>query len=189
MKKWLFDPFVYIAGGKALLLGSLAMALTAVIGYFSHSHCDGAIDLHFGARSPLWVYFGEQLINWLSITVIFFLSGKYFSISSPRLIDVAGTVALARWPMIFSVIIGFGVQMTPPRGATVQELMAAITPLTVVCSLLSLVFVIWMIALLYNAFAISCNFKGSRGIGLFITSLLLAEILSKMLLQLLDKLI
>lgn len=43
----------------------------------------------------------------------------------------------------------------------------------------ALLFMIWMISLLYHAFAISCNMKGAKAIWSFIVALILAELLSK----------
>ncbi len=44
MKIWLFNPFKYIAGAKALLIGLALMLATAVIASFSLTHFDGVID-------------------------------------------------------------------------------------------------------------------------------------------------
>src|SRR4051812_45608613 len=108
MKKWLFNPFVYIAGAKSLLIGWVIMLATAVIGYYSKTHFDGVVDLHTGYATPLYAYFFEQIIDWGCFALVFYIAGAIFSSSSIRFIDVAGTAALARWPVIFSAIIGFG---------------------------------------------------------------------------------
>jgi hypothetical protein len=39
-------------------------------------------------------------------------------------------------------------------------------------------FSIWMIALMYNAFRISCNIKDSKAVGGFIAGLLISEVVS-----------
>jgi hypothetical protein len=40
----------------------------------------------------------------------------------------------------------------------------------------------WMVALMYRAFSISCNVKGARAVITFVISLLVAEIVSKLVL-------
>jgi hypothetical protein len=180
MKKWLFNPFIYVAGGKALVIGLLVMAATAVTGYYSNAHFDGVIDMHVGKVSPLLIYLIEQVVDWSLLAVTFFAAGKLFSTSSIRIIDIAGTLALARWPALFSAVIGFGIQT--PEFIAPEKLLASVTPTFVALSLLSVVFMIWMIALMYNAFTVSCNMKGGKAVGIFITGLLIAEILSKLIL-------
>jgi hypothetical protein len=177
MKKWLLNPFVYVAGSRALLLGVAAMTLTAVIGFYSHAHFDGAVDMHVGKISPLPVYFVEQFINWSTLSILFYVAGKLFSRSSIRFIDVSGTTALARWPTIMVAILAFGIH-TPAKSTSPDQLLASITIGTIIFALATLVFLIWMIALLYNAFSVSCNLKGPRATGIFIGTLIAAEILS-----------
>lgn len=180
MNTWLFNPFRYIAGSKALLIGLSAMMISAVIGYFSMSHFDGAIDFHVGRISPFYVHVTEQIIAWLCVTTAMFLSAKIWSASTIRLIDVAGTMALARWPGVLAAIIGFGIRIN--HSTSPEKLLASLTPLTVIYAMLSAVCMIWMIALMYNAFVVSCNMKGSRGVLAFIGSLIAAELLSKFIL-------
>ncbi len=189
MKKWLFNPFVHIAGGRALLLGLLAMAATAVIGYFSHTHFDGVIDIHTGRVSPFTTHVLEQMIDWLTMTVVFYLAGVIFSGSKIRLIDVAGTMALARWVMIFPAIIGFGIRAGNFSYKVRENLMEAapkmtsdvsklLTPQNIALSLLCVVFSIWMIALMYNAFSVSCNMKGGKAAAVFTVSIIVTELIA-----------
>lgn len=181
MKKWLFNPFIYIAGAKALLIGLAAMIATGIVGYLSHTHFDGAIDMHVSHPAPITIFFAELFTDWLCISLFFFGTGMVLARSSPRVIDVAGTAALARWPALLSAIIGFGINL--PHTENIQEIRAAITPSVLVFSMLSLVPMIWMIALLYNAFCVSCGLKGGKAIGGFIAALALAEIASKLIIH------
>jgi hypothetical protein len=171
MTIWLFNPFTYIAGLKSLLIGWLLMLLTAFIASYSGAHFDGALDVHGSLKvMPAWIFFIEQLIAWGSLVITFYLSGFFFSSSSVRFIDVAGTTALARAPLIIVAILHFAIS-TP-----------AITPLYIGTSLIELLFIIWMIALLFNAFKVSCNIKGNKAVIVFIVSLIVAEIISKVIL-------
>jgi hypothetical protein len=119
MKKWLFNPFVYIAGSKALLIGWSIMLLTAIVSIFSHTHFDGVIDLHTArTATPVYLYFMEQLIDWGFVVVLCYIASLIFSRSSVRLVDIAGTVALSRAPMLLVSFIGFG--MVPPVSDSVK---------------------------------------------------------------------
>ncbi len=180
MKNWLFNPFIYVAGSRALLIGLAAMAITALIGLYSHTHFDGAIDIHTGKISTLSVHLLEQLIVWGTTAGLFYIAGLLFSGSIIRLIDVAGTMALARWVTIFPAALGFLLHVPDTQPQTVAEIMKLLTPGFIAVGLLSVVFVIWMVALMYNAFTVSCNLKGSKATGTFIITLILAETISSL---------
>lgn len=181
MKKWLFTPFEYVAGSKALLIGVAVMAATAIIGYYSETHFDGVLDTHTGAITPIAYYFIEQLVNWACLTLLFFTAGKLFSRSSIRLVDVAGTMALARWPGYIAAIAGFGLDV--PVTNIPERILQSLTPPMIACLLVTMACTILMVALYYNAWRISCNMKDGKGVGIFIVTLILAEVASKLLLM------
>ncbi|RBL88924.1 YIP1 family protein [Chitinophaga flava] len=173
MTTWLFRPFTYIAGGKALLAGWIIMLITAVAAYFSGTHFDGAIDAHATWPAPYYHYLLEPLIAWLCTVIICYVAAKIFSKSSFRLIDLAGTLALARAPLLILALVNFAMPVvrTP----------ADITPQAMAIGLIAAPFVGWMLVLLYQAFSISTNLKGNKAVIIFISALLVAEIVSKIL--------
>ncbi|RYY32756.1 MAG: hypothetical protein EOP46_18210 [Sphingobacteriaceae bacterium] len=181
MKKWLFNPFTYLAGAKALLLGLTLMLVTAIGAYFGNMHFNAAIDAHFGPAQPFVIYLFEQLIAWGCPVVIFYLMALLVSKSNFRFIDIAGTLAIARTPMLLIVIIAL----------LSKSYMQALKPGTIdntvmVLGLVMLLPVIWMIALMYNAFKVAVNVKGTKAIIGFIVGLILAEIASILLNQVLQ---
>lgn len=175
MNKWLFNPFIYVAGSQALIFGWVIMLATTGVAYLSYSHFDGALDMHLGAAARWSVYAWEQLIAWGSLVLFFYPVGLFLSESRIRFIDVAGTIALARALMLFASFAGFlpGLQNVSPTNISASFLVVA---------LLILACAIWMIALLYNAFALCCNLKGSKATLGFIGALVLAELFSKLVL-------
>lgn len=183
MKKWLFHPFTYVAGSRALIIGWAVMILTSVICVYSNVHFDGVLDMHNGAKKfPLSMYLFEQFIDWVSLVLILFAAGRIFSQSAIRFIDIAGTLALARWPLIFPALIGFGIHVPATKNMSIDELQKQFTPGMIGLSLLSIVFMIWMVALLWQAFSVSLNLKGGKAAGIFIGGLILAETISKLIL-------
>jgi len=171
MKTWLFNPFIYIAGLKALLIGFMFMTVTLVISYYSKTHFDGAIDAHIGLKAPISLYALEQVIAWGSVVLTCFIVARVISKSTIRFIDIAGTMALSRAPMLLVAIIGF---MPVLHNTKPGQLGSAV----LVIGLIMIIPVIWMITLMFNAFKTSANIKGTRVIVGFITALLVAEILS-----------
>jgi len=171
MKTWLFNPFTYIAGGRALIIGLIVMTITLSTAFYSNTHFDGAIDAHIGLQAPFLLYVFEQLIAWGSVVLIFFLAGMILSSSRFRFIDIAGTAALARAPMLLVAIAGFIPALHNAKPDHIDNTVIAL-------SFIMLIPIIWLIALLYNAFTISINVKGTKAIAGFITALILAEVLS-----------
>jgi len=188
ISKWLFDPFTYVAGGRALTLGLAAILLAGLIGSFSYTHFDGVLDLHTGRPAATWIFLSEGLINWLSLAVVLFVLGKLASKSAFRARDLFGTQAMARWPMVISAVAA----LAPPyrrftaaaaanpmnimrgAGAAAFDIVMAVLVMIVV-----VVMLVWMVALMYRSYRICCNLKGGTAIATFVVGLFIAEGLSK----------
>lgn len=189
MKTWLFNPFKFIAGSKALAFGMAAIVVTALLAVLTKEHLDGVLDIHVGRESASYVYFTESFIDWLSLVFPLYIFGRILSTSSIRLVDVAGTSALARYPMFFVVIVSMFIPKNLPTDP--QKLFAiiqnnpGIVARLVCIGLLTLPFIIWTVALMYNAYSISANLKGAKAVWSFIASVVIAEIISKIILYLL----
>jgi hypothetical protein len=191
----LFNPFVYIAGARALWLGLLGILLAGLIGSVAHTHYDGVLDTHTGAATPLWFFLAEGMVDWLCLAAALLVAGRIISKTSFRTIDVLGTQALARWPTIFVSLLTlpeafrrFGQQILEQvmkQGKVEFNSADAVIFLAVVLAMIPLV--CWMVYLMYRAYSVSCNVKGGKGIGTFIGGLILAEILSKIAIYLLVK--
>lgn len=173
--KILFNPFEKIAGFQALILGWFIILLSGIIAYFSNCHFNGVIDAHFGAKTLWWVYLAESFVAWASISIVYYFTGVLFSQSKIRFADVAGTLALARYPMLFVALLAFG-PMPDPKALDQINLVILLNIFA------TLIFSIWMIALFFNAYKISCNMKGAKAVWTFIIGLIIAEIISKIVL-------
>ncbi len=202
IRTWLFNPFHYVAGGKALAVGVVLVLGSSFVGSLSNSHFDGVLDYHTGLRAPWWVFLSEGLIAWLVMGVLLLFGGKVISASRVRVVDVFGTQALARAPMFVVALLS----LLPGVGRFVDELMKialdpGADPLvvaqqfrmlltanmadTVVFGLhttVGLVMLVWMIALMYRAYSVSCNITGKKAVLVFIPLLILGEVISKIVL-------
>jgi hypothetical protein len=188
MSQWLFNPFRFIAGFQALVIGLAIILIGGFIGWLGNTHFDGVLDVHIGLGAPLRIFLAEGLINWGCMAIPLFFFGLIVSHSAFRVIDVFGTQALARWPYIIVAIA-----MLPDANRRVLEyIMSRLTqtaPAVSVGSIDVFVFafamivgiltIIWVVALMYRAYAVSCNIKGAKAIITFIISLIGAEVLSK----------
>ncbi len=192
----LFNPFVYVAGTRALGLGLGVVLLAGLIGCLGATHFDGVLDVHSGADAPWWVFLAEGMVAWLCLSVVLLVLGRIISKTPFRTIDLLGTQALARWPtvLISLVTLPKGVQrfsaslvqqVTHPGG----QLQLGPDAVVFAISVLAMIpLLCWMVVLMYKSFSVSCNVKGGKAIGMFIAGLILAEILSKLALYALLKL-
>jgi hypothetical protein len=198
LKMWLFNPFEFIAGSKSLLYGIAILMATAFLGWAGNIYYDGVIDIHAGGKSPLVYHLLEIIVVWLVVSVLMFIAGLIVSKSKIRLIDVFGTMALARWPLLIVSIFGLLV----PMEVIASKVSASILYNTLqvgeavdvatwefivfsIFTLLSLLVVVWIVALMWNAFKVSCNVKGPVAIFSFILVLIISELVSKKLLSVL----
>jgi len=187
----LFNPFHYVAGGKALLIGVAAILGIAWLGSLGNIHFDGVLDVHaYLTVFPLWVFLAEGVIACLCMAVVLLIFGKIFAKTSFRAIDVFGTQALARWPSVFTSLLmvmsadaihrctGVMVQLikNPEAQIAVDWLDVAVM---VVVTITVLAVTCWMVYLMYKGYSVSCNIKGGRAVGTFIVALIVAEVLSK----------
>lgn len=194
MKTLLFNPFERYAGTSSLLIGLVVLLATSVAACAGDVHLDGVIDFHLSGNSSCWVYLSESLINCACMCVFIYISGLIFSRSSIRLIDVAGTQAMARAPFLVAVLASLPVpgkkidlffqHQLLKQGEEVIVTNLEMT-LFVFSAIITLLCAVWMIALMYKAYSVACNVKGGKAIGSFIAALVLAEISSKLLIGLL----
>ena len=187
MKKYIFNPFTQIAGIKALL-GYLVVILTTLICFFSHTHFDGILDAHFRAETNMAHYFIEGFVDLASVIIVFYLLGLIVAGTRFRFIDIAGTMAFARIPVILTPL--FALIFSPERFTNymlytflhkgVQATINTMDILSfVITTLITILMVIWMIALMWNAFRICMNSRKPKIVITFIIGLIIAEVISK----------
>ena len=186
--QWLFNPFVRIAGGQALAVGLAVIFVSGLAASAGGVHFDGLLDFHPGFRVSFRVAVIEGLVNWSVITVLLWLVSLLIAPRTVRLVDIAGTQALARWPLLLAALA-----CIPPAVRQGNEELAAgalegrfVTPQTanIVVGLLALACAIWMVWLMWKAFSVSCNQRGGRAVAIFVASVLAGEAATKLLLNL-----
>ncbi len=173
-KDWLLHPFRRIAGFEALWLGLGLMLLSGFIAWPAHTHFDGAVDIHIGDRAaPLWIHLAEPFLAWGCTLIVFLLVSRLGAGSRFRAIDLAGTLALSRAPLLLVSPIGFFLAGPADPLHPGPAVLLTIIPLLVAS--------IWSVVLMYQAFKISVNPKQQRSALLFVLAIILAEAASKSL--------
>jgi len=189
ISQWLFNPFSFVAGYRALFLGLGIMLISTFIGFLGNTHFDGVLDVHTGLEAPLWVFLAEGIIDWMSLAIPLFFFGLIVSPSSLRIIDVFGTQVLARWPYLITSIVmlpkateRFGIYLLSRFTSTAASVTMSYTDMLIFifAIIVGIFMAVWMVTLMYRAYVVSCNIKGARAIITFIVSLIGAEVLSKL---------
>jgi len=202
MKIWLLRPFDRVAGATALLAGVAALVMTALLAWRVGLVTDGVMDLHFSVSPGFWQLLAQGLINWISMALALLMVGRWLSSTRFRLIDLFGTQALARFPMLLGVvwlsIPAVGDQVRARTASLLEamptdpdQVMASTAYLfdalwLTMLSLPALVALVWMIWLMYHGYALVCNLKGQRAVFSFVGALIAAEIVSKLLIHILQ---
>ncbi len=184
--KWLFNPFIRIAGVTSLALGLAVIVVGGAVAGIAGIRFNGLLDMLFAVSVPLWLPIVEGLLNWAVISALFMLAALLFGGGGVRLVDIAGTQALARAPLIPAAAIC----LAPPVRASLADLsfappssvLALLNASALVGTLAMIVGIVWMVALMWNAFRVSCDLKGGRGVLVFVVVVLIGELISKFLL-------
>jgi hypothetical protein len=194
---WLFNPFVYVAGATALIIGWAMILVAGFLGTLSHTHFDGAIDIHTGGQAPGWLMISEGFVDWLCLSAILLIAGRILSHTSFRTIDLVGTQALARWPTIFAGLIALPKgsqrftnyllellkrQGLGPQSSSASQGIQFVASDALIFATVALgmtLIVCWVVFLMYKAYAVSCNLRGQKAVLSFIGGVIAAEILSK----------
>ncbi len=187
-RKSIYNPFIYVAGEKALAAGLVIIVASAFVGYLNNTWLDGVLDMHYGPRAPFYWHLFMGLVNWLLLLIILTPLAYTLSRSRIRFVDLAGTLALARFPMLIAIITGF--LNAPDRVA--QHLMYVYLEvgdpvpvsifdfiITIIAGTLVLLMIVWMVALMYNGYRWSANLRGTRSGISFTVGFVVAYVLSK----------
>ena len=172
---YLYNPFNYIAGAGALLIGIIILTAATYAGMFTNLHFDGVIDIHIGYKAPFWFYFIEAFLSWIFVSALLYISALIISKSKVRIIDVFGTQMLAKAPFILISLISFIPFFQFEIGPAIPKFTANL----IVFGILNMAVIVWVVVLMYNAYSISANVSGSKAIVSFIVSLVIAEIAAK----------
>lgn len=167
------NPFIRIAGMRALMWGLVGMLVSTWMSWMSGYHYHGL--LHFGpAPNPAWwCYLVEHLIVWLVPAALFYLGGLLWSPSRIRAVDVWGTVLFAQLPLLgmnaINMLSAMQALINMDMSVPVEDLMKQPDIiLAMIFSLVGLPFLIFTLIWMFKAVKVSCNLKGSH---LWVTAL------------------
>ena len=191
LTSWLFTPFRFIAGSKAVIIGIVVLALLSIFGYLGNVHFGGIIGPSIAdssSESPYILHACYQLSAWISMTLVFYITARLVCKTSVRLIDIAGTMAVSQAPFILVALLGLSpdvhLHIGDPNTANIPQIMEIVKDnigMIAIVSIISILTMVWSIVLKYNAYSVSANIKGVIGGVSFTIGFIISEILSRLI--------
>ncbi len=178
--------------GKRLLIFGLIMSVIAIIAATLFAiRYDGALDLHMVSETvPLETVLIDLGISISTMVLMLFVVGKIYN-GKTRCIDLVTTVLIARIP--FLLVTPFNTNHYMGKLGTlilqtgnISALETTDLILFYTNSILAILLLIWFITLLWNGFKTATNAKGVKSKMLFVIGVLSAEVISKILLDVLS---
>ncbi|MCL1932368.1 MAG: YIP1 family protein [Candidatus Azobacteroides sp.] len=181
--KLVYNPFEKVAGWKAFGIGIVILSITTIIGYFGNT-VFYALEIKIGSSVTWSTAFFVQFLG-LAVTVVIMYATALLFAKHTRFQDILGTVTLAKYPLLLVALVGLalGKSMAPldaEKLIKMEYTFFDLIPL-ILFGVATIIFVVWEIALLYNAFRVSTNLKGLKCALLFIAVLLISEIVTLVL--------
>lgn len=180
------NPYTRIAGLPAFGLGLIFTILIGFTGAANGVVFDGVLDVHFPGNVTIVNSFLYLAIDLFSLVLVMFLAGLFVS-RSFRFVDILGTMTLSKAPFLILALAAYFVTVPDLKDILKDPNIVFQSTSFLFILILSFPIIIWNITLIYNAFKVSCDVKGTTLNLNVIFGLLFAEIISKALIYLLIK--
>ncbi|MFA7445778.1 MAG: YIP1 family protein [Flavobacteriaceae bacterium] len=191
--KILFNPFEKYSEKTLLLFGITLTLLGSFIGYLTKVRFDGVFDMHPVESTTFLQVLVDNLLNTLTLVLLFFLLGKSIN-GKTRWVDILSVAIISRIPFYALPLFNIGGLLNKStqkllNGIDFQDLsqppVVELPDLLVILvfAVISILCLIWFVALFWNGFRVATNAKGAKNVILFAVLLLLAEVLSKVLIS------
>lgn len=180
MKKWI-NPFEKYSESLLISFGLAFYVIGSLMAYFFHTRFDNF--LHMVAVETIEIHqpFIDNLIILVCLFIVFFVFGKLVY-QKTRAVDILALVLIGNAPfylMSLSNINDLSLKSTDAiltameSGATTDISGFALAYLSII-GIVSIVLLIWIIALFYNGFKTAANAKGAKAVLLFIIAIILS---------------
>ncbi len=192
MNKNIYNPFNRVAGVEALGIGLVVMLIISIIAHYTLVTFPSILSAHVGSKVqlPILRNISQVFGHWFIFSTILYLIAYFAGKTQIRAIDVFGTQALARIPFLIFASLGYvdfnltidSITKSIAKNGTQVSGLPHI-PLSGIVFLAAFVLVtlcilVWVIALMYNAFRVSTNIKGEKSVILFIFAILISMVVS-----------
>ena len=184
----IFDPSSILSLKQSLTYGIAIIFISGMINSISNTHFDGILDSHTGKPAPLLVFILEGFINLIVISVVFFTLIKISLTTHVSFLEIFSQQSFARWPFILISFLSLNqfyqdiINLIYQKYIELDKSVILSTNdfnLFIVIIFFMMIIIIWSLILMYNSFRRVCDKGGLKVILLFITGIIISEILSK----------
>jgi len=192
-KKLLINPFESVSETKLLVFGIITTLLASYLAFLLNGRFDGVIDLHFTENVETLQPLIDNIINFASLFIFLFIAGKIIN-SKTRAVDIATPILIAKIP--YYILLLFNIndfiysetslllqKVNPENPSKIPNIDPKALAVIMPFALLSIVFLIWFIVLLYYGFKTATNSKTPAHKMYFLGAIILAEVLSSLLIM------
>ena len=183
----LINPFKKLAGLKAFIIGLVIILGMSYLGVTAKLYYSAVLDITNAAevinpKVPLsfLVLLYQNLLAWILVVIFYTIAAKILQPKPTRIIDFAGTVALARFPYFLFTCLIWLVELIAPKVLAIDITKGYAHPSTllIILGLIFSVCSIWQLATYYFAFKESSGLISKKlWIG-FVGAMLISEIIS-----------
>lgn len=187
--KIIINPFSKIPEIQLLVFGIILLILGSFIGYYFEVSYDGIFDVHI-SKPTFWESFLENSINVVSLLILLFVLGKLIN-SKTRIIDIVNISLVSRFPIYILGLFANNSKMNEISEKLIENIdHPEKLPIDtgemiflLMFSFVSLWLLAYFIILLVNGFRTATNIKKWQYWILFLTVLIIAEFISKFLIN------
>jgi hypothetical protein len=191
MKSLLFKPFEKFSETRLLAFGIVSTLIGTYLGFLCSVRFDGVLDMHIVPEIQIGESIMDSIVNIGSLFLLLFVVAKIIN-KKTRVIDIITTALVARTPLYVLALSNLNSTLRKANEAILEsattesfyKILPSDVVVIVIFALISILLLIWYVALLYNGYKVACNAKGKTHVLFFILALLMAEVLSKILINL-----
>lgn len=193
----LLRPFDVTPPLQALLFGLFALFVTASMANQGGLQTRGVLDLQFVPGGSLGLLTLQGLINWLSLSLVLLVLGRWLSPRPFSVFNLFAFQAAARWPLLLSAIylnipgLGrlihdltqrlLGAMPSEPGQVMADASYMGDAFILTALSVPLLIFLLWMIWLMFHAYQAATALTGLRAGFSFVGGLAVAYVLARFL--------
>lgn len=184
----LWNPFPRYTQNKTLVLGMLVLIIGSVSAMVGNVRYPGVFTWQYVDTVGWMAAFFDQLIC-LAVTFVVFVAAALFSGSERiRYWKLVGSIMMARAPIVILPFLNFNGWLLEAseqmvdlniEGNDLPEFIASI--LLVLVSIVLIVFMVWTLSLLFNAYRSSARLTGVGSLISFILAMIISLIISGIL--------
>lgn len=190
MIKTIINPFLKYSEKQLLSVGLLFFVLGGYLATLFNGRFDGVIDLHFVQKVNFSQPYIDLILSISMVSLLLFALGKYIN-EKTRFIDILATSIIAKIPFYFLLFFNINNKLY----TITEKLMSNVLKgkgldlqfydmsILIVSAILTLLFLVWTITLLFNGFKTATNAKENKHFLFFAIAILISELLSKILIS------